>query len=122
MTELSEHREQSALIQWWQVFSQTKKIDECLLFAIPNGGKRTFAVANIMKSEGMRSGVPDLFLAIPKGEYHGMFIEMKRVDGGRVSEAQREYLNLLSIVGYKCVVCHGFDAACSAIKDYISKE
>lgn len=120
MADLSEHREQAALIQWWALYCRTKHIDESLLFAIPNGGKRTFAVANIMKSEGMRSGVPDLFLAVPHGEYHGMFIEMKRANGGTLQDTQKSYLSLLGSVGYKCVVCHGFEAARDSITRYLA--
>lgn len=47
------------------------------LFAIPNGGARNIIVAAKLKAEGVISGVWDMFLAVPKGNYGGLFIEIK---------------------------------------------
>ena len=40
-----------------------------LIFAIPNGGKRHIGTARKLKAEGVRSGVPDIFLACPRMPY-----------------------------------------------------
>lgn len=120
MAELSEHDEQKALMSWWGMYSEIKHIPEKLLFSIPNAGKRSFAVASIMKSEGMRAGVPDLFLAVPKGIYHGLFIEMKRAKGGTLQDSQKEFLKTLSDEGYMCVVCHGWMTAKQCIEKYFN--
>ena len=52
-----------------------------LLFHIPNGGRRDTAEAANLKKQGVKPGVPDLFLPVARGGYHGLFIEMKRRDG-----------------------------------------
>ena len=85
-----EHTEQVNLMKWWALACRAYQLDERMLFAIPNGGQRNIIVAAKMKQEGVRSGIPDLFLAVPKKDYHGLFIEMKKVKGGRVSENQKE--------------------------------
>ncbi len=105
---LQEHQEQAALIQWFQVAYPTIKTR---LFAIPNGTNKSRAAASRHMAEGLRSGVPDLMLPIPRGDYHGLFIELKRSKGGRLSDTQKDWLAFLSGQGYMAVVCHGFDEA-----------
>jgi len=106
-------------MQWWALAHQQFGIPEQLLFAIPNGGERNIIVAARMKKEGVRAGVPDLFLAVPRGEFHGLFIEMKKPKGGRVSDAQKGCIELLNETGYKSVVCNGCDAAIKEIMGYL---
>lgn len=73
-----EHNEQVALMKWWSLACNRYCIAESLLFAIPNGGNRDVVTGALMKAEGVRAGVPDLFLSVPRGAYHGLFIEMKK--------------------------------------------
>ena len=75
-----------------------------LLFSIPNGGYRSKTIAGIMKAEGVVSGVPDLFLAIPKGQYAGLFIEMK-TPKGVVSDNQKMMIEALKKQGYAVEIC-----------------
>lgn len=114
----SEHVEQRALVAWATI--QSKTIHELAsLFSVPNGAHVSKAQAGKLKSEGLKAGVPDLFLAIPRRGYSGMFIEMKRVTGGIVSQAQKEWHRRLSDNGYKVVVCRGFDVAKEEILNYL---
>lgn len=71
---------------------------------------------------GVRSGVPDMFLPVPMGGSHGLFIELKRAEGGRLSEAQRKWLTWLGELGYTAVCCHGWEEAKAAIEDYMRAE
>ena len=119
MTGISEHEEQKALIKAWNAYAALHGIDEKLLFAIPNGGKRNVITARVMKSEGVRAGVPDLFLALPRGGYHGLFIEMKKEKGGVVSDEQKEYIKILRENGYDAGVCHGYKEALAAVIQYL---
>src|SRR5699024_8688971 len=107
----SEHQIQCALIQW---FDNTHRQHRGRLFAIPNGGLRDTRVAKKMKAEGVRRGVPDLFLPVPAGDHHGLFIELKR-PGGRLSADQKKWLDFLSGQGYRAVCCTGFDEAAAEI-------
>lgn len=119
---MTEHDEQSALLRWWGLYAITKKLDARLLFAIPNAGKRSVRVASMMRAEGLRAGIPDLFLAIPKNDFGGLFIEMKRTKGGVLSKLQAECLEMLKSAGYACAVCRGSAQAQQAIENYLSRE
>lgn len=79
-----------------------------------------------MKAQGLRVGVPDLMLAVPKWHvkhvlFAGLFIEMKRRDhaSGKPAHEQLAYADLLRRMGYNAVICEGADEAIRAIKEYI---
>lgn len=114
-----ESQEQVTLIKWWDLFCATKNIHSKCLFAIPNGGYRNARESRKFKEEGVRAGIPDLMLAVPCGPFHGLFIEMKRVKGGRVSDEQKEMLVVLHKLGYCCKLCKGFAEAQKAIMEYL---
>lgn len=115
-----EDTEQESLIVHSFYVLREAGLDPRLLFAIPNGGTRHAAEAVKLKRTGVRAGIPDLMLAVARGGFHGLFIEMKRRQGGKVSEAQKELIALLTEQGYKCVVCKGFDAALEEIRTYLA--
>lgn len=90
-----------------------------LLFAIPNGGKRTRIEACILKGEGVRAGVPDLFLAVARGGYHGLFLELK-TEKGRISEAQLEMHARLAKQHYFVAVPRSVGEAVEIIGKYLN--
>lgn len=115
--------EQTTVVSWFRV--QHRKIADCL-FSIPNGSvlagdkkQRAMQMARL-KREGVLPGVADLFLMIAKQGHHGLFIEMKRKDGGKLSLAQKNFLSAALNQGYQAVVCTGADEAINVIKDYLS--
>lgn len=89
------------------------------LFAVPNAGKRSIAMAKYLKAEGMRTGVPDIVLAWPSGKYHGLFIEMK-YGRNKPTPAQRQWLDRLQAAGYKTSVCYSSAEAIEVIEDYLT--
>ena len=91
------------------------------IFAIPNGGSRHKVEAMRLKMEGVRAGVPDLFLPIAANGKHGLFIEMKRSKGGRLSPQQHDWLAYLSGADYQAHCCAGFDEASACIVSYLEK-
>jgi hypothetical protein len=115
-----EHSEQVNLMKWWALACHSFGLDERTLFAIPNGGERNVIVARRMKDEGVRAGVPDLFLAWSDRKYGGLFIELKKPKGGRVSDAQKDYIALLEESGYRAVVCKGWIEAKREIESYLT--
>lgn len=91
---LSEHIEQREYVQW---FRQT--YPGVRILAIPNGGARSPATAARLKVEGVCAGVPDLF--VPEW---GLWVEMKRETGGKVSKDQKDWLEYLDYCGYTVIV------------------
>ena len=73
-----------------------------------------------MFSSGKYPELENMF-AIPNGGYYGLFVEMKRTSGGRVSESQQKFLKTLNDNGYLAVVCKGFEQAQEAILKYLNK-
>lgn len=107
------------MIDWWNYFALTHGIPPFALFAIPNAGAGAQrGQAGKMKAEGVRAGVPDLFLAVAKNGFHGLFIEMKAVDGV-VRKQQSAVMEYLELAGYRVVVCYGADRAMQSIKNYL---
>lgn len=93
-----------------------------VIFAVPNGGRRSPIEASRLKREGVLAGVPDLFIAHPTGTSHGLFIEMKKAEAGRVSEAQHSVHIALRTAGYTVLVCHGAEAAWSEFKAHMARK
>lgn len=90
------------------------------LFSIPNGGKRSVVTASIMKAEGAVAGVADLMLAVPRHEFHGLFIEMKHGKNG-LSEPQREFKAHVEKHGYRFTVCSSFDQFEREVEGYLGR-
>jgi hypothetical protein len=119
----SESSSQQSVITWFALAARSLHAEPGDLWAIPNGGRRDEITGAILKREGVRAGVPDLFLAVPVPVHGGrsragLFIEMKTWTG-RVSKAQQEAIFRLRRRGYECVVAHGFDQASRAITQYL---
>ena len=94
-----------------------------MLFAVPNGGWRGPhpSTGRRLKQEGVRPGVPDIYLDIARGTWHGLRIELK-VKGGRLSPAQGAWLDKYTEYGYRAVCCYGWEAAKEEITSYLNLE
>lgn len=114
----TEDVEQAQLFAWAQ-YASGKYPELALMYHIPNGGKRGKAEAARFKAQGVKAGVPDICLPVARGKYHGLYIELKRVKGGRVSEAQEEYIDALRKQGYRVEVCFGMEQARDVIVEYM---
>lgn len=115
-----EEDEQRSLFEW--VNWMSGKYPELeMLFHIPNGGKRNKLEAIRLKREGVRAGVPDLFLPVARGKYHGMFIELK-AGKGLPTNLQKEWVKRLKEQGYHALVITGWEAAAKAIMEYLRQE
>lgn len=114
----TENQEQAALFEWAEVASG-RYPELKLLHAIANGGKRDGRTAAVLQRTGVKPGVPDICLPVPRGGYGALYIELKRVKGGVTSANQRIWLNLLNANGNRAVVCKGWLEARDTILDYL---
>ena len=123
----TEHDIQSALFTWAQLqIAQHPELG--LMFAIPNGGKREkrqdkkgrwfSPTAQKLKKEGVKPGIPDIFLPCARGGSYGLFIEMKAPDG-KVSLEQTGIHKLLREEGYAVIVCFSLESAITLITWYL---
>lgn len=95
-----------------------------------SGVKLTPWQARMQKMQnGGRRAWPDMMIAEPIGNYHGLFIELKR-EGSRLKKQNGEWasshiaeqnimLNELSNKGYKAEFAIGFEQALDLIDDYL---
>lgn len=117
----TESQEQQMLFNWanWQ---RGKYPELALMYHTPNGGHRSKSEAGRFKAEGVKSGVPDIFLPVARGGYHGLYIELKRQRGGKVSDTQRDWVKSLAEQDYLVHVCKGWEAASNVIIEYLNME
>jgi len=105
-------------------FNHVKKVHPALwesrmIFAVPNGGKRTPMEAVKLKASGVLAGVSDIIVLLARGSYHGMCLEMKK-DGGRLSPDQSLFLSSAKKHGYAAVVAVGHAEAIRVFNNYIA--
>lgn len=107
------------LVEWWAYVHRGYKLPESALFHIPNqgvGAARGFH----LKKMGVRAGVSDYFLMVPKNGKSGLFIEMKSLTG-KPSDSQVSFLETARGLGYECAVCKSSMEARETIEAYLSK-
>ena len=123
----SEHSQQTALFAWAAL--ESKNCPQLKwLFAIPNGFFASSGQKSKMKAEGLRGGVPDVWLPVPiiSKLYYGLIIEMKRevyktrLNGG-CTDDQLKWLAYLNESGYKAVVAYGWEEARDEILRYLDE-
>lgn len=88
------------------------------IFHIPNESRHAYH-----KDSGVKKGVPDFFLTLPRGGYHGLFIEMKAPKRrnhkqGRCSDDQIEFIAMVRGDGYRAEVCYTWQEALTVVLDY----
>lgn len=114
----TEAQEQTAVFNWAAVMAR-KWPELRLLHHIPNGGSRNAREAHNLRMQGVKAGIPDICLPVARRGYHGLYIEMKRRKGGRISEDQGTVLGLLREQGYCAWVCKGANDAIELITEYL---
>lgn len=114
---MTEHDIQSTFFSFCEWRAQKDPRWGCI-FAIPNGGKRHIFTARKMKKEGVKAGVPDVFVAVPSGTKHGLFIEFK-AKGNKPTAKQVEWREKLTRRGYHVDVCYSADEAIELVEDYL---
>jgi len=103
---MTEHDEQIKVCQWVK-----RNHPKLKFFAIPNAGKRGMIAAAKLKAEGMSAGVPDLYFPVLD-----LWIELK-FGKGRVTPAQKGWIDYLNGIGHTAIVCYGSEAAINALED-----
>ena len=118
---ITEAQHQSMLLDWAEQPSIRSKWPELkLLYHIPNEGSGDASYGKRMKDQGVKRGVPDLHLPVSRGNYHSLYIELKREDRGETSQDQDWWIEELILQGNYCEVCHGWESARRVIEWYMT--
>ena len=89
----TERSDQVQLVKWL-------RLKGIVHFAVPNGFKRTPLQGALEKAMGLSAGVQDLIIPISRKGYHSMALEVKRKQGGRISESQEYWREALTKLGW----------------------
>ena len=115
-----ESKLQQSCVKWFDIQYSALRMN---LFAIPNGGRRGKIEAGIMKGEGVRAGVADMFLAVPNSspnlESCGMFIEFKFGKGVQ-NDNQKRFQAAVIKQGYRYEVISDFDSFKKLVNEYLN--
>ncbi|MDR2917833.1 MAG: VRR-NUC domain-containing protein [Tannerella sp.] len=94
------------------------KLPDKLLYAVPNGGSRNKIEAANLKRQGVKAGVSDVILQIPKKGYASLCMEFK-TPKGKQSDEQKEYQRQVEMVGNKYVIVRSVSQAIKVMKEYL---
>ena len=114
----NEHMEQSAYFDWWRQYAKALQIHEALCFAIKNDSSHTATGRIYRWKEGVMAGVWDVFLAIPSGEYSGLWMEFKH-GKNKLTKTQADFGDAVSFRGYATEVVYSADEAIKAVQQYL---
>jgi len=114
-----------SLVKWFNFAHKGFGVpDARLLVHVPNEGSKTskqdFIRGARLKRMGKVAGVSDYILFVPRSQWHGMAIELK-APNGMVSDAQSEWLDLVSGQGYFVFVAYSLEEAMAAITKYLKR-
>lgn len=130
-----EGTDQAALFVWARMvrLSSQEVIDGVMrrhtladfLIWIPNGvGKLSPFVAQKMRAQGLKAGVSDLLLPLPKGGYHGLWCEFKASPpyNAAVTADQLVWIERMKFAGYAACVAQGWPEAARKLMNYLAEE
>lgn len=115
---VTETKIQQALYDWWQWNCKRYGLPVKAWMHHPDAGKRSLRAAAVLKSMGWQTGVPDVFLSVPAGGYHGLWVELK-TKKGRATAEQAEYIAMERALGYRAEICHGYEEAERVFREYL---
>jgi len=116
---LTEEQHQIELFRQLEILSK-KNPEYSMVFHIPNGGMRNKATAARLKAAGVKAGIPDLLVPVPRGKYGGLFVELKSLKrGAKLSKEQLEMIEKLRRYDYVVAICYGWREALKAISGYL---
>lgn len=115
----SEYSEQVAIFKRAHLYA--KRYPELrFLNGSLNGVRVPIGLAVKCKKAGMREGYPDLQLPVCRGGYPGLYVELKRIKGGKIDPAQKDWAEFLTSQGYMHRFCKGCDEAWDVIINYLN--
>lgn len=101
-------------------YATTPVFELDLIHAIHNQGHGDRIRGARAKAEGVRAGIPDVFLPMPAPGYAGLYIELKKPKDGRLGPEQVKVIEKLRQRGYRVEVAYGWEEAVAAVTAYLA--
>lgn len=122
----SETAECRTFIAWTKLVTfMGEPLDQRVVKIANERGKAGVATA-ILASIGMREGFPDYVIHVPViatftscATKHGLYLEAKRVSGGKIDPEQERWRDRLIAWGYHAEICEGALQMIDAVKRYM---
>lgn len=113
----TEYQECKTFWAWLETYPPTKGF----AYHINNEGKRSHGLAHLLYLIGLRKGVSDYCLAVPRGTYGALYIEMKRRDKtkSKITTEQSEWIKKMLAIGNQAHVAYGADEAIEFVLQYM---
>ena len=108
--------EEGRLLTRWKRSCSTTIPELCALYHIPNENNHRKI------PEGVLPGMPDYCLPIARNGYHAFYFELKRLEGGIISDSQSEVGDILQQYGNRVEFICGWEAARNRILQYLNGE
>jgi acyl-CoA hydrolase len=115
--EMSEHQDQVILFNFIRALESRYPSLE-YVYAVPNGGYRPKRTAAMMKAEGQKAGVPDIWVPVVRGNKNGLVIEMKK-GYNKPTDDQVLWLNRMVAQNWVAFVAYHRDTARKLILRYL---
>lgn len=124
----AEHQMQAACVRWFRL--QYPELAR-LLFAVPNGSRRTPWEQRQAMQEGLVAGVADIILLVPRGGYGSLCLEAKKeveewhngkrtIKRGYQSQAQKAWQTDAEREGNRYAVFHNLDEFMREVNRYLA--
>jgi len=102
----------------WARYHEAQYPELGLLFHVPNGGRRSRLTGAKLKAMGVKAGVPDVCLPVPRQGYGSLWIELKG-PRGRLQESQKVWYEALTLANNRVLLCRSWLEAADAILEYL---
>lgn len=123
----SETAECRTFLAWTRLVTFMGESLEVRVVKIPNERGKAGVATAILASIGMRDGFPDYVIHVPViatfvgcHTKHGLYLEAKRVKGGKVDAEQERWRDRLIGWGYHAEICEGALQMIDAVKRYMA--
>lgn len=104
----------------WARLNQSRIPQLELYYHTPNGGRRDKKTAARLVGQGVKKGVPDIFIPAQGKGMPGIYIELK-VYGNYADKEQNEFLRAVKGQGYYACICYGWRAAAEVVDRFYTR-
>jgi len=104
---LSEYQEALKIEEWRLNNLKQYPILEYSVCHLTGSKMSIGVIAKTKKIGALKKGIPDYFFPIPTKDSHGLWLELKKEKGGKVSLEQKKWIIAMNNLGYSAHVVEG---------------